>query len=110
MTPQSFLKIQPLLRAEVENQEEWLPPAVGGQVEQVPFAWASLVHDKLLRVSLTAGDRSEKLALCDLTAKQLKRAVVPEKKKERFIILVPLDKIGHNDPLTLALPLSASKT
>ena len=76
----------------------------------MPFAWASLVHDRLLRVSLTAADRTEKLALCDLTAKQLKRAVVPEKKKERFIILLPLDKIGHNDPLTLALPVSASKT
>ena len=110
MTPPSLLKIQPFLRTEADNQEEWLPPAVGGQVEQVPFAWASLVHDRLLRVSLTAADRTEKLALCDLTAKQLKRAVVPEKKKERFIILLPLDKIGHNDPLTLALPVSASKT
>lgn len=35
---------------------------------------------------------------------------MPEKKKERFVILVPIDKIGHNDPLTLALPLSATKT
>ena len=98
------LKIQPLLRNDFENDEERFGPVVGNKVESAPYAWASLLHDKLLKVWFTVHDCNRKLVLCDLNAKQLKRAVAQEKKKERAEILVPLDKIGHSDELTVALP------
>ena len=62
-------KVQPLLRCDFENEEQCLGASADGTVSSTPYAWASVLHHKLLRVSFKPASRPFKLVLQDLTAK-----------------------------------------
>lgn len=73
-----------------------------GQTQR--FTWESVLHQKLLRVSFQMRGRTgmdyDKLELTDIQKDQEFR-VIPNQNKRYTDILIPFDKIGHTEEVSL---------